>query len=58
MCAVFLGNILMLKVCLKTIASAKNARITKEGLQRSKDNKENMNKDLLKLAILELLQRL
>ena len=48
----------MLKVCLKTIASAKNARITKEGLQRSKDNKENMNKDLLKLAILELLQRL
>ena len=48
----------MLKVCLKTIASAKNARITKEGLQRSKDNKEKMNEYLLKLAISELLQRL
>ena len=45
-----LGYILMLKVCFKIVTSAKNARITKEGLQRSKDNKGKVNKDLLKLA--------
>ena len=45
--AVFLGNILMMKVCFKTITST---RITKEGLQRSKGNKKKMNEDLLKLA--------
>ena len=50
----------MLKVCFKTITSAKNARITKERLQRSKDskgritkkkgNEGKMNKGLSKLA--------
>ena len=44
-----LAYILMLKVCFKIVTSAKNARITKEGLQRSKGNKGKMNKDLLKL---------
>ena len=34
----------MLKVCFKTITSAKNARIAKEGLQRSKDNEGKMKK--------------
>ena len=42
--------ILMLKVCFKTITKAKNTRITKEGLQRSKCSKAKMNEDLLKLA--------
>ena len=50
MWAVFLENILLLKVCFQTITSLKNPRITKEGLQRNKDHKRKMKKDLLKLA--------
>ena len=37
---VFLENILMLKVCFKTITSAKSARVRKEGLQKAKITKE------------------
>ena len=48
--AVFLENILLLKVCFKAITSAKNRRITKEGLQRIKGYKGEMNKSFLKLA--------
>ena len=48
--AVFLENILLLKVCFKAITNAKNRRITKEGLQRIKGYKGEMNKSFLKLA--------
>ena len=40
---VFLENVLRLKFCFKTITSAKTARTTTEGLQKSKNNKEKMN---------------
>ena len=50
---VFLENFLLLKVCFKTITNAnnaKNARFTKEVLQRSKTYKRKMNKYFLNLA--------
>ena len=42
--AVFLGNIIILKVCFQAVTSANNAEITKGGLQRSKDNKGRITK--------------